>query len=154
VIEELKHSRRASINEVKLMTKRGERRRAIEPAAVAARYDRGRDRVVIDLSTGYEVAFAPRRAQGLERAKPSDLDVIEISPSGFGLHFPRLDADLWLPALFEGVFGSRRWMAARLGARGGRAKSKAKAQAARANGKRGGRPRKAAPRRIGARPKA
>jgi Protein of unknown function (DUF2442) len=134
-----------------LATKRGERRRAHEPTAVAARYDRPRDRVVIDLSTGYEVAFPPRRSQGLERAKPADLETIEISPSGFGLHFPKLDADLWLPALLEGVFGSRRWMAARLGSRGGKAKSKAKARAARANGKLGGRPRKAATRRISSR---
>jgi len=132
-------------------TKRAERRRTHEPAAVAARYDRQRGRVVIELSTGYEVAFPPRRAQGLERAKPSDLAVIEISPSGFGLHFPKLDADLWLPALLEGVFGSRRWMAARLGASGGKARTKAKARAARANGKRGGRPRKARPRRLSAR---
>jgi len=78
----------------------------------------------------------------MENAKPSDLDVIEISPSGFGLHFPKLDADVWVPALLEGVFGSRRWMAARLGARGGRVKSRAKARAARANGRLGGRPRK------------
>jgi hypothetical protein len=131
------------MDEFDLATKRAERRRAGEPAAVAARYDPARDRVVVELSTGYEVAFAPRRAQGLERAEPADLEPIEISPSGFGLHFPKLDADLWLPALLEGVFGSRRWMAARLGARGGKARSKAKAQAARANGKLGGRPRKA-----------
>jgi Protein of unknown function (DUF2442) len=136
------------MGEFDLATERGERRRASEPAAVAARYDRTRNRVVIDLSTGYEVAFAPRQAQGLERAKPTDLDIIEISPSGFGLHFPKLDADLWLPSLLEGVFGSRRWMAARLGARGGKTKSKAKARAARANGKLGGRPRKAGPRRV------
>jgi len=109
---------------------------------VAARYDRSRDRVIIELSTGDEFAFAPRRAQVLENAKPSDLDVIEISPSGFGLHFPKLDADVWVPALLEGVFGSRRWMAARLGARGGRVKSRAKARAVRANGRLGGRPRK------------
>jgi hypothetical protein len=64
--------------------------------------------------------------------------------------FPKLDADLWLPALLEGVFGSRRWMAARLGARGGKAKSKAKARAARANGKLGGRPRKVRSRRRSA----
>jgi hypothetical protein len=30
----------------------------------------------------------------LEAAKPADLDVIEISPSGLGLHFSKLDADL------------------------------------------------------------
>jgi hypothetical protein len=126
---------------------RGARRRADGPAAVAARYDAKRDRVVVALTSGGEIAFPPRRAQGLERAKPSDLAVIEISPSGLGLHFPKLDADLWLPALLEGVFGSRQWMAARLGARGGKVKSKAKTRAARANGKLGGRPRKAKPRR-------
>jgi hypothetical protein len=88
------------MGEFELATKRGERRRrAGVPAAVAARYDRARARVVIELSTGYEVAFAPRRAQGLEHAKPCDLGVIEISPSGFGLHFPKLDGDMWLPAL-------------------------------------------------------
>jgi uncharacterized protein DUF2442 len=130
------------MDEFDLATKRGKRRRANEPAAVAARYDRRRDRVVVELSTGYEIAFTPRRAQGLERAKPADLEAIEISPSGFGLHFPKLGADLWLPALLEGVFGSRPWMAARLGARGGKARSKAKARAARSNGKLGGRPRK------------
>jgi uncharacterized protein DUF2442 len=135
------------MDELELATKRAERRRAGGPAAVAARYDPERDRLVIELSTGGEVAFAPRRAHGLETAKPSDLDVIEISPSGFGLHFPKLDADLWLPALLDGVFGSRQWMAARLGARGGKVRSKAKARAARANGKLGGRPRKSKPRR-------
>ncbi len=130
------------MDEFELATKRAERRRAGEPAAVAARYDPARDRVIIELSTGDEVAFPPRRAQGLEAAKRSDLDVIEISPSGFGLHFPKLDADVWLPALLDGVFGSRQWIAAQLGARGGKVKSTAKATAARANGKLGGRPRK------------
>jgi hypothetical protein len=133
--------------EFELATKRAERRRTGEPTAVAARYDPERDRVVVELSSGYEVAFPPRRAQGLEKAKSSDLDVIEISPSGFGLHFPKLDADVWLPALLDGVFGSRKWIAARLGARGGKAKSKAKARAARADGKLGGRPRKVRSRR-------
>jgi hypothetical protein len=70
------------------------------------------------------------------------LDPIEISPSGFGIHFPKLDADLYLPALLEGLLGSRAWMAARLGARGGKATSPAKISAARANGRLGGRPRK------------
>ncbi len=130
------------MDEFELATKRAERRRNSEPAAVAAHYDKDRDRVVIQLSTGDKLAFPPHHAQGLERAKPSDLAVIEISPSGFGLHFPKLDADLWLPALLEGVFGSRKWIAARLGASGGRVKSKAKTKAARANGKLGGRPRK------------
>jgi hypothetical protein len=122
---------------------RAERRRASEPAAVAAQYHEDHDRLVITLNTGVEFAFPRRYAQGLEAATPGDLDVIEITPSGFGLHFPKLDADLWLPALLDGIFGTRRWMAARLGAQGGKAKSAAKAKAARVNGKLGGRPRKA-----------
>ena len=76
----------------------------------------------------------------LAEAGADDLAEIEISPAGLGLHWPRLDADVYVPALMQGVFGTRRWMAAQLGASGGRATSKAKADAARANGRKGGRP--------------
>ena len=93
-----------------------------------------------------DVSFSPGDAQGLEHAKPSDLDAIEISPSGFGIYFPKLDADLYLPSLLEGLLGSRRWMAAKLGQAGGKSPSLAKKAAARANGRLGGRPKKAAKR--------
>jgi len=112
------------------------------PCAAKARYERKRDRVVIGLNTGIEVAFRPRDAQGLERAKPDQLDTIEISPSGLGIHFPKLDADINLPALLEGFLGSKRWIAAEHGKIGGSVSSTAKAAAARRNGKLGGRPRK------------
>lgn len=112
------------------------------PRATSARYDRRLGRVFIELSTGLAVAFSPRDAEGLEDASPAELNAIEISPSGFGIHFPKLDADFYLPALLEGHFGSRKWMASRLGAKGGAARSSAKAAAARRNGRRGGRPRK------------
>ena len=112
------------------------------PRAVRARYDRRIGRVVITLSTNLEVAFAPRDAEGLEGASPAQLDAIEISPSGFGIHFPKLDADIYLPALLEGFLGSRKWIASRLGAQGGKSKSPAKAAAAKQNGRAGGRPRK------------
>src|ERR1700687_5558900 len=68
------------------------------PTAVAVRYDRRNDRVVIDLSSRLTVSFKPHDAQGLERATPEQLAKIEISPSGLGLHFPKLDADLYLPS--------------------------------------------------------
>ena len=102
-----------------------------------------RSRVVIELSSGLSIAFKPQLAQGLEHATPDQLRTIDISPSGLGLHFPALDADLYLPGLLQGFLGSRRWMAAQLGRAGGRAKSAAKTAAARANGKLGGRPKKA-----------
>src|SRR3546814_11720587 len=112
--------------------------------AVSERYDRRTARIVVDLNTGVQIAFPPRLAEGLADASPADLAEIEISPAGFGLHWPKLDADVYVPALLQGVFGSRRWMAAQLGATGGRARSRAKAAAAREKGRKGGRPRKAA----------
>ena len=73
----------------------------------AARYNRRRGRVVVKLSTGVEVTFPAWLAEGLAGASPDDLAEIEISPTGLGLHWPRLDADLYLPALLQGVFASR-----------------------------------------------
>jgi hypothetical protein len=110
--------------------------------AMAARYDRRLGRVVISLSSKVDVMFSPRDAESLEKATPAELETIEISPSGLGIHFPRLDADLYLPALLEGFLGSRKWMAARLGATGGRSRSAAKRKAAKKNGRLGGRPKK------------
>jgi len=121
---------------------RSARRRESEPHAVAARYDRLQRRIVVQLNTGLLVVFGPDMVEGLQDARPRDLQEIEISPSGFGLHFPRIDADLYLPGLLAGHLGSRRWMAAQLGQRGGRVRSAVKPAAARANGKLGGRPRK------------
>jgi hypothetical protein len=112
--------------------------------AVAARYDRKRARVIVALNTGVEVTFPVHLAEGLADAAEDALADITISPAGLGLHWPRLDADLYIPALMQGVFGSKSWMARQLGAQGGRARSAAKTAAARANGKRGGRPAKVA----------
>jgi len=120
--------------------RRGARLRSAMPMAVAARYDRRLGRVVIRLNSGLDVAFSPLDAQGLEKAAHSQLSEIEISPSGLGIYFPRLDTDIYLPALLEGFLGSRTWMAARLGAVGGKSRSAAKLSAARRNGKLGGRP--------------
>lgn len=127
---------------VEAATRRGAAKKAAFPAVVAARYDRRIARIVITLDTGLDLAFAPHLAQGFEEAKPADLDVIEISPSGLGVHFPKIDADIYVPALIEGLLGTRRWMAAENGRAGGKAATSAKAAAARENGKAGGRPRK------------
>lgn len=113
--------------------------------AVSAHYDRKASRIVVRLSTGLELAFPPELTEGLADAAPADLAEIEISPTGLGLHWPKLDADLYIPALLQGVFGSRRWMAAQLGAAGGRARTKTKAASSRANGRKGGRPHRSRP---------
>jgi uncharacterized protein DUF2442 len=112
------------------------------PRAISAHYDRKTGRIVIHLNSKLIVSFLPADAEGLEGAEPSQLRKIEISPSGFGLHFPALDADLYVPGLLEGFLGSKAWMASRLGQMGGRSRSKGKQVASRANGKLGGRPRR------------
>src|ERR1700758_3942108 len=96
-----------------LARRRAREMRASVPTAVSARYDRKSRGIVIHLSSQLVVSFPPRLAQGLEHATPAALRDIEISPSGFGLSFPKLDADLYLPALREGFFGSKEWIAAR-----------------------------------------
>jgi len=110
--------------------------------AVSARYDRRTSRIIVMLNTGVQLAFPTKLAEGLAGAPPECLAEIEISPAGLGLHWPRLDADVYVPALLQGVFGSKNWMARELGANGGRSRTDAKVAAARENGLKGGRPRK------------
>lgn len=128
--------------EFEAANRRGAEKKAAFPAAVSVRYDRRVGRVVIELATGLELAFSPKHAQGLEHAHPADLVDAEITPSGLGIHFPRLDADIYLPALLEGFLGTKSWIAAQAGKIGGASKSEPKATAARQNGKLGGRPKK------------
>jgi len=123
--------------------RRGERALHNEPRARAARYERRTGRVHVDLTNGCSFAFPARKAQGLERASDEDLAHIEILGLGFGLHWDRLDVDLSVPGLLAGLFGTRAYMDRQRASRAGTATSSAKAAAARRNGAKGGRPRKA-----------
>lgn len=133
----------ASLDHFEKANQLGEELRARVPRAVSARYDRRTGRIVLHLSSKLIVSFSPDDVEGLKGARPSQLGHIEISPSGFGIHFPDVDADLYVPGLLEGFLGSKTWMASRLGRIGGQSTSKAKKTASRANGSLGGRPKKA-----------
>ena len=117
---------------------RGKAVRLSEPRAIAARYDRARERVVVELTNGCTFAFPPRLAQGLASATEDQLAQVEVLGSGTGLHWETLDVDLSVPDLLAGLFGTKAYMAGRAG----QARSPAKAAAARANGAKGGRPRR------------
>jgi len=95
--------------------RRGAAKKSAFPVALAVRYDRRISRIVISLASGLEIAFAPRNVQGLEKAHPADLVDAEISHSGLGVYFPKIDADIYIPALLRGFLGSKRWMASQLG---------------------------------------
>lgn len=81
------------------------------PTATAAHYDALSGKVYVELSSGLGLSFKPSEVQGLEKASPEDLRSIEISPSGLGLHFTSVDADVYIPGLLDGFLGSKRWMA-------------------------------------------
>jgi len=119
---------------------RGRTARLTEPRVRAARYDGRLGRIVVELTNGCTFAFPPRLAQGLEEATDEQLAEIKILGAGYGLHWEALDADLSIPGLLAGLFGTKAYMARQAG----QATSPAKAAAARANGAKGGRPRRSA----------
>jgi hypothetical protein len=90
--------------------RRGRREASSEPRAKRAYYDCSSRQIVVELTNKTKFVFPCDVAQGLVRATDEDLEIIEISPSGAGLHWPALDVDLSLSALMRGVFGTDSWM--------------------------------------------
>jgi len=96
--------------------------------------------LIVGLSNGRRLVLPIEDLQGLAGATHEQIQNYELLGRGTGISFPELDVDLYVPALIEGVYGNRRWMA-NLGKKGGAAKTEAKRLAAQANGAKGGRPR-------------
>lgn len=119
---------------------RGRQLALTEPRAARARYDKRTSRIIVDLTNGCTLAVPARTLQGLAKASDAELAEVEILGTGYGLHWESLDADFTVPGLLRGVFGTRAWMS-ELARRAGQTRSPAKAAAARANGRKGGRPR-------------
>jgi uncharacterized protein DUF2442 len=113
-----------------------------DPSAIVnARYDSDQDLIDLTFGGGGSMAIPRKIVPGLERASMSKMESIVVSPAGDALSWPSLDVDVYVPGLVERAFGTRLFAAA-TGRRGGRRRSKAKAAAAKANGTKGGRPRK------------
>lgn len=114
-----------------------------EPLVTEVEYEPGPglDLLILKLSDGRRHLLPREDLQGLQSATKEQIANVEIAGGGTGLHWPDLDADLYVPALLRGIYGNKRWMA-KIGRRGGLATSAAKKRAARANGKLGGRPRR------------
>lgn len=130
--------------EIAAATARGQKTAKAGLLATSARYDASARRVVIELSTGYTVGVPIAALPELARASANELDAVEVLGAGGILHWESLDADYSIPALVLNAIGTK--SATRELARiAGSSRSDAKAAAARANGAKGGRPRKRAP---------
>lgn len=85
-----------------------EKRRKI-PFARKAYYDPTLRLIVVEYSAGFSISFAPERALGLAGASDADLSEIEISSGGYGIYFPKLDADFSVEEFRVGRFGTDQW---------------------------------------------
>lgn len=113
--------------------------RAGRPIPVAVRFDRATERIVVDFVNGATFLVPARALEGLENATADELAEVELLGET-GLHWESLDVDYTIQGLMAGIFGSRVFMDAQR--RGGQSRSPAKVAASRANGAKGGRPRK------------
>lgn len=80
-------------------------------SVITARYQRTIRRLSLELITGLKVSIPVDRLEGLAGAKSSELCDMELSPSRLGIHWPQLDADVYIPGVLHGTFGSKKWMA-------------------------------------------
>lgn len=104
--------------------------------ALSVRYDRKAARIVLELSNGFSCGVPIAALKQVAEATPAQLATVSLSPEGGALRIDALDADYSVAGLVSSM------SARELGRRGGRARSAAKARASRANGAKGGRPRR------------
>ena len=120
-------------------TERGERERAQSPVPSSVRFDQSTGRLLVEFTNGAALLVPARSLQGLEDATDAELAEVELAGET-GLHWESRDVDFTIAGLMRGIFGTARFMDARR--KGGQSRSAAKTAASRANGAKGGRPRK------------
>lgn len=113
------------------------------PVATAVRYDRDADAFAITFATGVVFVVPRSILQGLEHFTPAQSAKVRLDDLGSELSWPGRKVVHFIPHLLEGAFGNRRWQS-EIARRGGSVRSEAKARAARVNGRKGGRPPRAA----------
>lgn len=120
---------------------RWEEERAQRPVPLGVRFDAVSGRLVLEFANGAAFMVPARSLEGLSVATDEQLAEVELLGET-GLHWESLNVDYSISGLMSGVFGSRSFMEVQR--KGGQSRSAAKAAASRANGAKGGRPRKVA----------
>lgn len=119
----------------------GERDRDEGRRAISAHYDRRTQRILVELTSGFLFGFPTASIPELADASVEERASVSVSPGGGGLHWAGLDVDLSVPGLLLASVGRKERML-ELARIAGQSSSPAKAAAARANGAKGGRPKK------------
>lgn len=119
----------------------GRRRRATERRAAGVRYDSDRDAVEIELTDGAAVRLPRAMVEEFRDVPPADMTKLRVSPAGYGIKLDERDIDISVHGLIAAL-ATPGDAASSLGKLGGAARSEAKRVSARANGVKGGRPRK------------
>lgn len=119
----------------------GHRRRVSERRAARVRYDADRDAVEIELTDGAGVRLPRAMIEEFRQVSPADLAELRVSPAGYGIVLDKHDINISVHGLVVAL-ATAGDMAASLGKLGDAARSAAKRASARANGAKGGRPRK------------
>ena len=112
---------------------------AVEPRANKVIFDDGR--ITLHFTNGATFSFLASSIEDLASLTPELLATVELTPSGKGLRWDEPDIDLSIQGLLLGIFGSNLWLK-EIAAKGGSSTSDKKKAASRANGKKGGRPKK------------
>ena len=128
-------------DEIRRAIEAGQRRRASERRAASVRYDAERDAIEIELTDGAGVRLPRAMVEEFSHVPPADLTELRVSPAGYGIKLDAHDINISVHGLI-GALATAADMAGSLGKLGGASRSEAKRTSARANGAKGGRPRK------------
>lgn len=101
--------------EFEAANRRGRIEMATKQRARSARYDRQKNRLIVELVNGSTFSFPAHLLQGFDQASPDQIAEVEIWGKGFGLHWETLDADFTVEGLMAGRFGTARYMRERFG---------------------------------------
>jgi hypothetical protein len=119
---------------------RGAQMRAAGLAATSVAYDGGKRRIVLELANGNLFGIPVSALPNIAGATDADLETVELLGESV-IHIESLDADYSVAGLVMSAFGTLA-AAKSLGRAGGAATSSAKTESSRANGAKGGRPRR------------
>lgn len=110
---------------------------AVEPRAEEVFFNDGR--ITLLFNNRATFSFLPESVEAIATLSKETIATVKLTPSGKGLRWEQPDIDVSIQGLLLGMFGSNIWMK-EIASKGGRAKSPQKTVAAKANGKKGGRP--------------